>query len=37
MNGEKIVVDTNIIIYILDGNKDLSELLFQKEFENSRT
>lgn len=27
MSGDKIVVDTNILIYLLEGNKDLKNIL----------
>src|SRR5450631_3627293 len=32
MNGNKFLLDTNIIIYILDGDKTISEYLSQKFF-----
>lgn len=31
MNGNKIVLDTNIILYLLSGDKTLSEFLQDKE------
>jgi hypothetical protein len=31
MNGNKIFVDTNIILYLLSGDKTLAELLDRKQ------
>ena len=31
MNGNSFIVDTNIILYILNGNKELAEMLNGKE------
>lgn len=31
MNGHKIFVDTNIILYLIDGNKKISQVLNGKE------
>ena len=31
MNGTKIVLDTNIILYLLDGNKELAVILNEME------
>ncbi|MDE1191990.1 MAG: PIN domain-containing protein [Arachidicoccus sp.] len=31
MNGHKILVDTNIILYLLDGNKEISDKLSGKD------
>ena len=31
MNGTKILLDTNIIVYLLDGDKTLSNILFGKQ------
>ena len=31
MNGNSFIIDTNIILYILNGNKELAELLDGKE------
>ncbi len=32
MNGNKLFLDTNIILYLLNGDKTLSELLHGKQF-----
>ena len=32
MNGNKIVLDTNIILYLLDGNRELGVILDEMEF-----
>lgn len=32
MNGSKIFLDTNIILYLLNGDRTLAELLHQKQF-----
>ena len=31
MNGNKIVLDTNIILYLLDGNRELAIILDEME------
>ncbi len=31
MNGNSVVLDTNIVLYLLNGDKILSELLYQKK------
>ena len=31
MNGNKIVLDTNIVLYILDGNNELATILDRME------
>ncbi len=31
MNGNKIFIDTNIIIYLLDGDTSLAEILNEKQ------
>ena len=31
MNGNILIIDTNIVLYILDGNKELAELINNKE------
>lgn len=31
MSGNSVVLDTNIVLYLLNGDKILSELLFQKK------
>jgi len=32
MNGNSIIIDTNILIYLLKGNKEITDLLNKKEF-----
>jgi predicted nucleic acid-binding protein len=32
MNGNKLFLDTNIILYLLNGDKTLTELLYGKQF-----
>ncbi|MBC7388872.1 MAG: PIN domain-containing protein, partial [Opitutaceae bacterium] len=32
MNGNSIFLDTNILIYLLKGNKEIADLLNRKEF-----
>ena len=32
MNGNKLFLDTNIVLYLLSGDKTLTELLFGKQF-----
>jgi predicted nucleic acid-binding protein len=31
MNGNSVVLDTNIVLYLLNGDRVLSELLYQKK------
>ena len=31
MNGDKIILDTNTILYILNGDETLADFLFEKE------
>lgn len=31
MNGNKIVLDTNIVLYLLDGNNELATILDRME------
>ena len=31
MNGNSVLLDTNIILYLLEGDKILSDLLFNKK------
>jgi len=31
MNGNSVLLDTNIVLYLLSGDKDLSDLLFNKK------
>lgn len=31
MNGNSFIIDTNIVLYILNGNKELAGLLDEKE------
>lgn len=31
MNGDKYILDTNAILYILDGDETLTDFLFEKD------